>query len=96
MESGKYRTGEEVNNSVTLIKAASYSGPQWFRNVFKFPTDFRVRATKGSIIVARCGMNFRTKLTVHSTEQSSLIVVGVFKSMNGFNSIFTYANTVSG
>ena len=49
-------------------------------NVFKFANDLRVRATKGSMIVARFGINFRTKLIVPSTERSSLIVVGVFKS----------------
>ena len=48
----------------------------------KFATDLRVRATKGSNTVgARFGMNFRTKLTVPRTERSSLIVVGVFKSI---------------
>ena len=71
----------EVNNSFTLIKAASCSDPQWFHNVVKFATDLLVRATKASIIVARFGMNFRTKLTVPRTERSSLIVVGVFKSI---------------
>ena len=40
---GKSRTGAEVNNSFTSIKAASCSGPQWFRNVFKFATNLRVR-----------------------------------------------------
>ena len=44
----------------TLIKEASCSGPQWFHNVFKFATDLRVRAYKGSRIVAKFGMNFRT------------------------------------
>ena len=78
---GKRRTGAEVNNYFTLIKAASCSDPQWFRNVCKFATDLRVRATKGSMIGARFGMNFRTKLTVPRTERSSLIVVGVFKSI---------------
>ena len=42
----------EVNNSFTLIKAASCSGPQIFRKVFRFATDLRVSATNGSIIVA--------------------------------------------
>ena len=79
MEQGKCRTGGEVNNSSTLIEAASCSGPQWFRNVFKFSTALRVRATKGSIIAARFGMDSRTKLIVPRTERSSLIVVGVFK-----------------
>ena len=73
--------GAEVNSSFTLIKAASCSDPQWFRNVFQFTTDLRVRATKGSIVVARFGMDFRTKLIVPSTERSYLIVVGVFKSI---------------
>ena len=50
--------GAEVNNSFTLIKAASCSGPEWFCNVCKYATDLRVRATKGSIIVARFGMSF--------------------------------------
>ena len=73
--------GAEINDFFTLIKAASCSDPQWFRNVFKFATYLRVRATNGSIIVARFGMNFRTKLIVLSRERSSLIVVGVFKSI---------------
>ena len=38
---GKCRTGAEVDNSFTLIKAASCSGPQWFRNVCKFATDLQ-------------------------------------------------------
>ena len=33
------------------------------------------------MIVARFGMNFRTKLILPGTERSSLIVVGVFKSI---------------
>ena len=70
---GKCRTGAEVNNSNTLIKAASCSGLHWFRNVFNFATDLLVRATKGSIIVAKCGMNFRTELVAPRTERSSLI-----------------------
>ena len=81
MVSGKRRTGAEVNNYFTLIKAASCSGPQWFRNVCKFATDLQVRATKGSIFGARFRMNFRTKLIVPRTERSSLTVVGVFKSI---------------
>ena len=68
---GKCRTGTEVNKSFTLIIAASCSGSQWFRNVFKFATDLQVRATKGSIIVARFGMNFRTKL-VHLGQSEVL------------------------
>ena len=79
------RTGEEANNSFTLIKAASCSGPQWFRSVFKFTTDLRVRATKGLMIVTKLGMNFRTKSIVPSTERSSLTVVGVFKSKLALN-----------
>ena len=59
----------------------SRAPPKWFRNVFKFATDLRVKATKGSIIVARFGMNFCTKLVVPRTERSCLIVVGVFKSI---------------
>ena len=48
---GKCRTGAGVNNYFTLIKAASCSGPQWFRNVFKFATDLRVRATEDSTVL---------------------------------------------
>ena len=72
---GKCRTGAVVNDSFTLIKAASYLGPQWFRNVFELATDLQVRATKGSITVAKFGMNFRAKFIVRSTERSSFIVV---------------------
>ena len=78
-----------LNSYFTLIKAASCSGPQWFRDVCKFATDLRVRATKGSIIGARFGMNIRTKLTLPRTERC-------FQVNNGFNSVFTHANTVSG
>ena len=69
--------GAEVNNLFTLIKAASCSSPQWLRNVFTLATDLRGRTTKGSNVVARFGMNLRTKLIVPRTERSSLIMVGV-------------------
>ena len=46
---------------------------------------------KGSIIVARFGINFRTKLRAKFFESSRR-----FQVNNGFNWIFTHANTVSG
>ena len=48
---GKRRTGAEVNNSITLIGAASCSGPQWFRNVCKFATDLRVRKGQPRVLL---------------------------------------------
>ena len=52
-----YGIGEDVEREQRLmIKAASCSGPQWFRNVFKFATDLRVRTTKGSPVLLLPGL----------------------------------------
>ena len=79
VKSGKHKTGALLSNRLTSAKASSCSWLQRF--AIDFTCSFCVSSTSGAITVERSGINFLTKLIIPKTERSSLIVLGVGKSV---------------
>ena len=54
-----------------------------------------VRATRGAKMLARLGINFRTKFTIPSTDLNFLIFLGIGK-LTSFYAILTNPNSIGG